>query len=192
MTHQAHRRRAAIALLVCLAAAGAVSLAGCGSGGARKVPKPPKRTPYVCENCGHKFTIPARLPPKEEVYPPFVCPKCNERTAVRANIYEFKGEQEPRIYSYEKYTEEQIRRMEEYREKTAPEVLKRRPPEMILMDIETGRGGPMIRYEGTDRWLRPDSRMLRSPYQLTKEVKSLVQVVPEDWPFVPPEALRQR
>jgi hypothetical protein len=119
-----------------------------------------------------------------------VCPKCKQHTAVRAHMFAPKGGGPPVPVYYTKYTEAQIKIMEEYRDKTPPEQLRALPPEMLL---EPQQETALRRNEGSTEWFSP----LKEPQKVMaleefNQKYNLLEVFPNDWPVVSKEDVKQR
>jgi hypothetical protein len=166
-------------------ATGLAALGGCG--GKRSDIRAAKAVPYVCESCGYKFGIPlpTEIPPKQAVFPPIVCPQCKKQTAVQAFFCTPKGGGEPKLMWYNKYTDAQIKQMEEYRDSHSEEELKENPPDRVLNSL-----GEFWLYKlpGSSEWQAQSP----PPQMWMKEVKSPLAVFPDDWPIIPLDQVKQR
>jgi len=153
--------------------------------------RPPKAQAYVCEGCGYRFGVPFDLPVRQQVFPPIVCPKCGRREAVRAYLYLPRDGGQAVLYRYEKYREDQILWMTEYRDTTPEERLMLEPPEVALAAEGEAQ---LTRYADSDAWFSPTERpeKLRPFADMMGRFKSPIPVFPADWPVVSRKKLRQR
>jgi hypothetical protein len=166
-------------------AAAATVLAGC-NGGPGDRPQSPKAVVYMCEETGELFGIPVDLAGDEELFPPIVCPTTGKRTAVRATFYRRKSDGQPELYKLEKYTDDQIRRLERLQKSIPPEQREDVDPEGQL---GSEGEGPMVKYprEENPQWRtpRPD-QPVKNPQAELKEMQeryqNLMTVVPYDDP----------
>jgi len=164
------------ALVVMTVLAVAVSVFGCGGGsGGASGPGRSNYVTYVDDLTGEKFLVPW----SDDIYPPIVNPKTGQRTLVRAYVYTPKDGGPPRAFYYEKYTDAQIKAMNEYAKTAKPDMLAEMPPDMWL---STQNEGPLQR--------RPDGKwvtfqqLMADPSlmpNLRREAKSFIVETPDDW-----------
>lgn len=163
----------------------ATTIAGCGGGaGDEDAPTPLRYYVYECEDTGRRFGVPIDA----EVYPPIVCPETGKRTAVRAHFFVPKGGDEPELSYYTKYTDEQIRRMEAYRNSADPEQLEATPPAAMLNELGEY---PLKKEPGSDRWLTWAEQQRRPAVADLKERKYPWEVVPKGIEVVDEDQIKQ-
>lgn len=184
----------AVGVLVLAATAGALLLAGCNGGGGKGIPKSPKATSYLCEECKYVFGIPTDTPMTERIYPPMVCPQCSKRAAVQAFYYEPKAGGKPDLYKMLKYSDEQIRAFEAYI-KSLPADSKNAPSPEEALAAEGFQ--TLEKYPGTDKWLRtwgdkPEGRPpLTALNEIRDKYKSIIPVFDKDWPIKEAKEIKQ-
>ena len=153
----------------------------------------PKAVAYQCESCGYTFGIPTNV----AVYPPIVCPKCTKRTAVRAHIYEPADGGPPKVFYFTKYSDAQIKIMEDAISNNEPDMLADLGgPEGYLAGMNDG---PSTKAAGGNQWVT-FAQGNQNP-QLTVNLRGQIkrnrpiEVFPKDdpnWPIVDKDDVRQR
>ena len=166
-------------------------LAGCNGDAQNDRPRAPKAQAYLCEACGYGFGVPMNVPLKERLFPPMVCPKCKERTAVRATFYIPKDGGKPVLYKLTKYTDEQVKKMETYRDAIEEEHQGEQDPEGILAELGESA---MEKYPDQDKWFSPgkNPNLVKPFSEIRAKFKHIIPMFPEDWPVVPRDELKQR
>ena len=134
-----------------------------------------KAKAYVCEESGEKFGVPLTA----RVFPPIQHPKTGKRTLVRAHVYIPKGGGEPKALWYSKYSDANIRAMEEYIKNTPPEMIEYMPPDAFLSEQNEGR---MIKRPG-GRWVTyQQQQRAQGPLpDIKREAETIFEVYPKNW-----------
>ena len=158
-----------VAMLVLFGSA----MRGCIGGG--EPPLPRQAAAYICEETGEKFGVPLGA----KVYPPIVNPRTGRRTLVRAHVYVPKAGGQPRALWCSKYTDQQIKAMEEYARKTPKEILADEPP---LSRLAKQNDGSLIKKPG-GQWVTFQQRLEKPSLNIDvgREAETIFEVYPEDW-----------
>jgi len=134
-----------------------------------------KAQAYICEETSQKFGVPLEA----KVYPPIQNPTTGKRTLVRAHVHVPKGGGEPKALWYSKFTDQQIKFMEDYARKARPEELENNSPEG---ELASQNEGPLIKRPG-GRWITYQER-LENPEldpSVRKEAQDYREIFPDDW-----------
>ena len=134
-----------------------------------------KAQAYICEKTDQKFGVPLEA----KVYPPIQNPTTGERTLVRAHVHVPKGGGEPKALWYSKFTDQQIKFMEDYARKARPKELENMPPEG---ELASQNQGPLIKRPG-GRWITYQERQENPKLEpdIRKEAQNFREVYPDDW-----------